>query len=113
VTGVVALAPWCPADEPAAHLAGRSVLMLHGDRDRLLDPEDTRRFALRARAAGARTAGYRVTGSGHALLRRAAAWHRSTAGLTAGLLGLRPLPAEVTAALALTAPHEDGLALAI
>lgn len=71
VRGVVALAPWCPRDEPTAHLRDRSVLMLHGDRDKITPPDDTDLFALRARGDGARVAYYRVLGSGHTLMRRA------------------------------------------
>ncbi|GAA2750420.1 MULTISPECIES: alpha/beta fold hydrolase [Kitasatospora] len=108
VTGVVALAPWCPRDEPTGHLAGHRVLMLHGDRDRVTSPADTDLFAARARAAGAQVAGYRVTGSGHTLLRRAADWHRTTAALTLGLLGLAELPADIAAALAADDPDASG-----
>ncbi|WP_405014430.1 alpha/beta fold hydrolase [Kitasatospora sp. NBC_01539] len=111
VAGVVALAPWCPAGEPYAHLGGRRVVVLHGDRDRVTAPDDTVRFAALARSAGARTAGYLVAGSGHAMLRRATAWHRATAALTAGLLGLRGLPEDVSAALALDGPGPEGLRL--
>lgn len=111
VAGVIALAPWCPAGEPVDHLTGRRVVMLHGDRDRITNPADTVRFAARARTAGARVAGYQVTGSGHKLLHRAAEWHRATTRLTLGLLGLGELPYEVTAALAMEAPREDGLTL--
>lgn len=109
VAGVVALAPWCPPGEPYGHLAGRSVVMLHGDRDRVTDPEATVRFAALARSAGARTAGYTVVGSGHTLVRRARLWHGSAAALTAGLLGLRALPGEVSAALEATGGGTDGL----
>lgn len=111
VTGVVALAPWCPEDEPYEQLAGRTLLTLHGDQDRITHPDATRRFAAQARTAGAHVAGYTVQGSGHALLRRSGDWHRATAGLTSGLLGLRPLPAEVTAALALAETDGGGLDL--
>ncbi|MFI6444528.1 alpha/beta hydrolase [Kitasatospora sp. NPDC050543] len=111
VTGVVALAPWCPQDDPCAQLEGRAVVMLHGDRDRVTAPADTRLFAARARAAGARTCGYTVTGSGHALLQRIGDWHRATARLSAGLLGLRELPREVSAALALRGDAPGGLGL--
>ncbi|MFC9327020.1 alpha/beta hydrolase [Kitasatospora sp. NPDC057015] len=111
VTGVVALAPWCPANDPCEQLDGRDVLMLHGDRDRVTAPADTRLFAARARAAGAQVCGYTVTDSGHTLLRRAGDWHRATARLTAGLLGLRPLPDEVAAALALRGADTAGLDL--
>lgn len=111
VTGVVALAPWCPRDEPVEHLAGRRVLMLHGDRDRVTSPADTDLFAARARSEGAHVAGYRVVGSGHTLMRRAADWHRTTADLTGALLGLTPLPADIAGALATPAPAATGLAL--
>ncbi len=111
VTGVIALAPWCPDGEPYAHLQGSTLLTLHGDRDRVTDPGATRRFAAQARTAGARVAGYTVRGDGHALLRRSGDWHRATARLADGLLGLRPLPAEVAAALALGEAEDGGLDL--
>ncbi|MFE7190235.1 alpha/beta hydrolase [Kitasatospora sp. NPDC057541] len=111
VTGVVALAPWCPAEDPCEQLAGRDVLMLHGDLDRVTSPADTRAFAARGRAAGARVCGYTVAGTGHTLMRRIGDWHRATARLSAGLLGLRELPPEAAAALALPAGSDASLAL--
>ncbi|MEV0188903.1 alpha/beta fold hydrolase [Kitasatospora purpeofusca] len=101
VTGVVALAPWCPAEDPCEQLADRDVLMLHGDLDRITSPAATRAFAARGRAAGARVCGYTVLGTGHTLMRRINDWHRATARLSAGLLGLRDLPPEVATAFAL------------
>ncbi|WP_285736878.1 alpha/beta fold hydrolase [Kitasatospora phosalacinea] len=109
VRGVVALAPWCPQDEPTEHLRGRSVLMLHGDRDKVTPPDETDLFALRARDHGARVAGYRVLGSGHTLMRRAGDWHRAAADLALALLGLGALPEEVRTALALHGPDRNGL----
>ncbi|MEE1825583.1 alpha/beta hydrolase [Streptomyces sp. BE20] len=111
VSGIVALAPWCPAEDPCEQLAGRDVLMLHGDRDRVTSPADTLAFAARSRAAGARVCGYTVLGSGHALLQRAGDWHRAAARLSAGLLRLRDLPPEVTAALTLPADATTALGL--
>ncbi|WP_371477498.1 alpha/beta hydrolase [Kitasatospora sp. NBC_00315] len=111
VTGVVALAPWCPEGEPCTQLSGRDVVMLHGDRDQVTAPAATRLFAARARAAGARVCGYTVAGSGHTLLRRSADWHRATARFCAGLLGLRELPADTAAALALSGEAPGGLGL--
>ncbi|WP_082119342.1 alpha/beta hydrolase [Saccharothrix sp. ST-888] len=111
VTGVVALAPWCPMEDPYEHLKGCQLLTLHGDRDRTTDPADTLRFARRARAAGAEVAGYTVHGSGHTLLRRASDWHRATAGLTGALLGLRPMPIDAATALALRQDAPGGLEL--
>ncbi|MFB8236618.1 alpha/beta hydrolase [Kitasatospora purpeofusca] len=111
VTGVVALAPWCPAEDPCEQLADRDVLMLHGDLDRITSPADTRAFAARGRAAGARVCGYTVLGTGHTLMRRINDWHRATARLSTGLLGLRELPAETATALALPARSTAALDL--
>lgn len=111
VTGVIALAPWCPAEDPCDQLAGRDVLMLHGDRDTVTGPADTRAFAARSRAAGARVCGYTVTGSGHAMLQRIPDWHRATTRLAAALLGLHPLPAETASALALPPASVEALTL--
>ncbi|MFI9270054.1 alpha/beta fold hydrolase [Kitasatospora sp. NPDC052896] len=113
VTAVLALAPWCPPEDPCGQLAGRTLVALHGDRDRTTSPADTRRFAARARAAGAAVAGIEVAGAGHAMLRRSADWHRATAELAAGLLGVRELPAEVRAALASDRDGTGGLRLAL
>ncbi|MFJ8039805.1 alpha/beta hydrolase [Kitasatospora sp. NPDC096147] len=107
VLGVVALAPWCPPEEPVVQLKDRTLITLHGDRDTVTAPAATRLLAARAREAGARVAGYTVPGAGHALMQRPGDWHRITATLTAALLGLRPFPAEVAAALTL-APGQDG-----
>ncbi|MGW6918577.1 alpha/beta family hydrolase [Kitasatospora sp. NPDC054939] len=111
VAGVVALAPWCPQGDPCEHLDGRSVVMLHGDRDTVTHPSDTRLFAARSRAAGARVCGYTVTGSGHALLQRVGDWHRATAALASAVLGLRDFPAEAAAALGLPPASTDALDL--
>ncbi|WP_245984150.1 alpha/beta hydrolase [Streptomyces tateyamensis] len=101
VTAVVALAPWCPGGDPCGQLAGRRLVTLHGDHDRVTDPADTVRFAVRARAAGAAVAGITVAGGDHAMLRRARDWQRAAAALAAALLDLGPLPGPVAEALAL------------
>lgn len=100
VTGVVGLAPWCPAGEPVAQLRGRRVVLLHGDRDRMTDPRGSHEFAVRARAAGARSCHLTVAGGDHAMLRRAGLWHERTAETVRGLMGHAPPPAAVAAALA-------------
>ncbi|MBV2155023.1 alpha/beta hydrolase [Kitasatospora sp. SUK 42] len=111
VTGLIALAPWCPPEDPCEQLADRDVLLLHGDRDTVTPPADTRAFAARSRAAGARVCGYTVTGSGHAMLQRIPDWHRATTRLTTALLGLHPLPAETASALALPPASREALTL--
>lgn len=86
VTGVLALAPWCPDGEPVGHLRGRDVVVLHGDRDRVTDPRASVAFVRRAQAAGARAYVSLVPGGDHAMLHHASRWHRSTASIVTGLL---------------------------
>lgn len=90
VRGVLALAPWCPPGEPVAHLDGTSVVVLHGDRDRVTDPAQSALFVRRARQARARAGLVLVRGGDHAMLRRSGDWHRATASIVAQLL--RPEP---------------------
>ena len=95
VSGVVALAPWCPTQEPVGHLRDRTVLILHGDNDRITDPETSVDLARRAGEAGARARIALVTGGEHAMLRRASTWHRLAGTAVAALLAPdpgRPLP---------------------
>ncbi|MEE4491449.1 alpha/beta fold hydrolase [Streptomyces sp. NBC_00464] len=101
VRGVVGLAPWCPRGEPVAQLAGRDVVLVHGTRDRVTNPADSRALTERARKEGARTCLVTVEGGDHAMLRRAPAWHRLTTALVAGLLDRAPLPGPVAEALRL------------
>ncbi|MFZ3565711.1 alpha/beta hydrolase [Streptomyces sp. BH097] len=86
VRGVVALAPWCPEREPVAHLSGKDVVVLHGDRDRVTDPGASVAFVERARAAGARARISLVPGGDHAMLRDSARWHRAAASAVLDLL---------------------------
>lgn len=110
VRGVVGLAPWCPDGDPVEQLAGRDVVLVHGTRDRVTSAAASRTLTARARRAGARTCLVTVDGGGHAMLRRAPAWHRLTTALVTGLLGRTPLPGPVADALRLPpeASAEDG-----
>lgn len=78
VTHVLALAPWLPEDppEPVDQLAGRSVLVLHGDKDVITDPHASRRYVARARAAGTDIRLHLLPGLEHTMLWRADRWHR-------------------------------------
>ncbi|GGO45646.1 alpha/beta fold hydrolase [Streptomyces lasiicapitis] len=96
VRGVVGLAPWCPPEDSVRHLDGRHVVLLHGDRDRVTDPKASADFLARARAAGADASFVEMRGSGHAMLRRSAAWHELTTSAVTGLLGLTPLSSPFT-----------------
>ncbi|MGP4003658.1 alpha/beta hydrolase [Streptomyces sp. 8N706] len=109
VRAVIALAPWCPVDEPVDHLAGTSVVLIHSDSDRITDPRGSLDFAVRARAAGAEVCRLVVPGSDHAMLKRAMDWHSVTAQLAAGFLGAAELPPQVVAALASGDGEDEGL----
>jgi pimeloyl-ACP methyl ester carboxylesterase len=86
VTGVVALAPWWPPGEPVAQTAGRHVVALHGERDRVTSPVETADCVRRIQGVTAR-AGMGVVADGdHGMLRRYALWHRTAAALVAHLL---------------------------
>ncbi|MFD3441650.1 alpha/beta fold hydrolase [Streptomyces sp. NPDC058685] len=95
VRGVIALAPWCPHDEPVAHLASRSIVALHDEADRVTHATDTWSHLTRAQNADAQVMGIRMPRGGHAMIRHAHLWHRVTAAATAALLGLTPLPADL------------------
>ncbi|WEV23926.1 alpha/beta fold hydrolase [Streptomyces sp. 71268] len=99
VQAVVGLAPWCPEGEPVDHLAGKRVVLLHGERDRITAPADSRRLTERARRAGADACTLLLPDGEHAMVRRAAAWHSLTTRVVSGLLGLAPLPPVVADAL--------------
>ncbi|GHB26296.1 alpha/beta hydrolase [Streptomyces chryseus] len=96
VSGVVALAPWCPPGEPVAHLRTKQVIIVHDEHDRVTNAHDSWDFVRRARRAGAQACGITMPRGGHAMLRDAGTWHRLTAALTAGILGAQPLPSCLT-----------------
>ncbi|MBV1853023.1 alpha/beta hydrolase [Catellatospora tritici] len=75
VAAVCALAPWIEPGDPYEQLAGKQVLIAHGDRDWITDPAASRRYALAAEEAGARVTFLDVSGDGHAMLRRARHWN--------------------------------------
>ena len=87
VRAVAGLAPWLPPGEPVGQLAGRRVLLAHGDRDTVTSPAQTWAFAERARAVTQVTT-VPVPGGDHAMLRGAARWHRLTAEFARDAFGL-------------------------
>ena len=103
VVSVVALAPWCPPAEPVAQLAGRTVAIAHGVRDRITDPARSLELALRAHPVAARLARFELRGTGHTMLQRLPAWQSFARRLTLGTLGIRPLDDQLAAAFALPA----------
>ncbi|MFI2715133.1 alpha/beta family hydrolase [Streptomyces collinus] len=86
VRALLALAPWWPPGEPVTQLAGRHVVVLHGEHDRVTSPADSADCVRRARATAARAAIALVRGGDHAMLRRHRFWHRTAAAVVAHLL---------------------------
>ena len=87
VHAVAALAPWVPRGEPAAQLAGRRVLLAHGNRDTITSPRDTWAFAERAREFTPVTA-IEVRDGEHTMLRRGRLWHDLAAEFARASFGL-------------------------
>ena len=104
VVGVCALAPWTPDGEPVAQLADRTVLIAHGDRDRMTDPALSFTYAERAKEVTDAVARFDVRGEGHALLRRYGEWTRLVRRFTLGVLGVAALDRDIAEALAKPAP---------
>ncbi|MEU0790829.1 alpha/beta fold hydrolase [Amycolatopsis sp. NPDC005961] len=86
VRGVCALAPWTPRGEPVDAVAGRSVLIVHGTRDRMTSPVESHAFAERAEGVAARVARFEIANEGHAMLRRSSVWTRLTIAFTLEVL---------------------------
>ncbi|NJQ00623.1 alpha/beta hydrolase [Streptomyces zingiberis] len=74
VSCVLALSPWLPAEgkdapgpDPVKQLRGRRVLLVHGTNDGLADPEQSYRFAQRAKKANRDVCRFEVHSDGHGL----------------------------------------------
>ncbi|MFC9351063.1 alpha/beta hydrolase [Arthrobacter sp. NPDC057013] len=80
VDAVVALAPWLDDATPASAVAGRRVLIVHGNEDRWTSPSASLRFARRAAPEAAELRYVSLRGAGHFMLRRVGLWHRLATG---------------------------------
>jgi pimeloyl-ACP methyl ester carboxylesterase len=89
VVAAAGLAPWLPPGEPFAQLAGRAVLLAHGDRDTTTSPAQTWAFAGLARTVTKVTT-VSVPGGEHAMLRHARTWHRLAAEFAAAAFSPAP-----------------------
>ncbi|MGW6546739.1 alpha/beta fold hydrolase [Streptomyces massasporeus] len=93
VRGLLALAPWWPPGEPARPMAGRRLVVLHGERDRITAPADSADLVRRARDTADRAAMALVRDGDHAMVRRHRFWHDTAAAVVAHLLDpARPDP---------------------
>ncbi|MGW7487268.1 alpha/beta hydrolase [Streptomyces sp. NPDC054786] len=100
ITTVVGVAPWLPDQEGVEHLAGRRVLIVHGERDR--SAASARRslaYAERARSVVPDLARLEAPGEGHYLLRRSADVWAATAGFIRDALDIAAPPPPLAEAL--------------
>ncbi|GEL26844.1 alpha/beta hydrolase [Pseudonocardia sulfidoxydans NBRC 16205] len=104
VVAVCALAPWVEAAEPVAQLAGRAVVIAHGDRERMTDPAGSYAYAVHAKQVTDRVARFDVLGDGHAMLRRAGDWSSLVRRFVLGELGIEPIDPEIANAMAEPSP---------
>ena len=75
VAGVVALAPWLPADEPVSALAGKHLAAAHGSRDKITSPRRTEQFVRRAADVAASAEFHDMGPVGHYMLRGIPRWN--------------------------------------
>ncbi|MBA2465249.1 MAG: alpha/beta fold hydrolase [Nocardioidaceae bacterium] len=75
VTGVVALAPWLPADEPRHALRGKHLAAAHGGADKITSSRQTAEFVRRARDVAASTEFHSMGRVGHYMFRGIPAWN--------------------------------------
>jgi dienelactone hydrolase len=92
VIAAIGLAPWLPDGEPVEQLAGRRILLAHGDRDSVTSPRATQRFAERAQPFAAQLDVVVVRGERHAMLLRSRTWHGLATAFTLDCLGMREVP---------------------
>jgi pimeloyl-ACP methyl ester carboxylesterase len=91
VRAVVGLAPWIEPADPVDTVAGRHVLVAHGDRDRMTNPRGSAQWTRRAQAVAASATYVSVAAERHAMLHRASLWHSlTTAYVLATLCGVQP-----------------------
>ena len=88
VTGVVGMAPWLPEEDGVRAVAGRTVVLAHGSKDRWVHTNLSAEWARRAQGVPERLARFVVEGDNHAMFRHARRWHRLGVLAGAAVLGL-------------------------
>jgi dienelactone hydrolase len=87
VAGVVALAPWLPADDPIEPLRGKHLIAAHGRRDKITSARQTRRYVDHAAEVAASARFVDMGRLGHYMLRGAGAWNDTAVGAVLDLVG--------------------------
>jgi pimeloyl-ACP methyl ester carboxylesterase len=93
VVALAALAPWLPRGEPVVQVAGRAVLVVHGQLDTTTSARLSREWAREAAVVTDPVWWVGVRRDRHAMLWRAGLWHRLATEFTMGTLGFGPMPA--------------------
>lgn len=107
VSAVCALAPWLDESDPVAQLAGRAVVIAHGDRERWTDPRASYAFAVRAKHVTDRVARFEVPGAGHFMIAKSGVWTDLVRRFVLGAAGIEPEDPDITNTWA--QPSPDGL----
>ncbi|WP_375488905.1 alpha/beta fold hydrolase [uncultured Jatrophihabitans sp.] len=100
VRAVVGLAPWIEPGDPVAQLAGRRVLVVHGDRDRMTSRAHSADYAGAAAAVAESVGDVTLGGERHAMLRRPREWHELVTAYVLAVLRATPAQETVDAAIA-------------
>jgi pimeloyl-ACP methyl ester carboxylesterase len=87
VVAVCALAPWTTAKDQVEQLAGKDVLIAHGDRDTTTEPADSHAYFERARLVSDSVRLLDIRGGGHAMLRQPRLWTLLVRRFVLGALG--------------------------
>jgi predicted esterase len=90
VVGVVALAPWLPADEPNTTLTGKRLAVAHGSADHVTSAAQSREFCRRAGTVAAAVEFHDMGPVGHYLFRDVPAWNRFAVSRSLRQLGHQP-----------------------
>ncbi len=88
VTGVVALAPWLPADEPHAALTGKHLAAAHGRSDKITSWRQTRAFCRAVEPVAASVELQSMGRVGHYMFRHIPAWNAFAVSRSLALLGV-------------------------
>jgi pimeloyl-ACP methyl ester carboxylesterase len=99
VRGVVGLAPWIEKIDPYDQMAGRHLLVVHGDRDRITNPQESAAWTQRAATVAASASYVAIKDGRHALLQRPGLWHSLTTAYVLAVLCDVP-PAETDSSTA-------------
>lgn len=79
VTALAALAPWVERSDVAMGHAGLHALVMHGTRDRITSPRNSKAMAEAMSALGVDVTWRAVEGETHSMLRQASTWHHESA----------------------------------